>query len=445
VSRFLEQLAARLEHPALPPPPRRWAVAFSGGLDSTVLLHGLVQLEGAERVRAIHVNHGLQPESEQWAATCQARAAGLGVSVTVLSVQVAASGSASLEAAARAARYRALAEELGPGEILITAHHADDQLETMLLALMRGAGLRGLQGALAASPFAAGTLFRPLLAEPRSDLRRWAEEQGLDWLEDPSNEDTRFDRNYLRQTVLPALHARWGNAGPVASRAAEHLHDGVLLTEQLAREDAARLDDAQRPRADQLRALDAPRLRNLLRLMIRRAGLPVPDRSRLKLLEDAVGAASPRSRSAVQWPGGEGRFYRGRLYLGAPMPASMPAAPQCLLTDECPWTGWSGRVSLYVAGAVGLPGTWIRHGLTVRYRRGGELLPAPVGHRPGTLKRLLAAARVVPWMRPYVPVLYFDGSLVAVADLWISSAALAAEPGEEPRYQVRWACPRLVC
>ncbi len=444
MSRFLEQLASRLEHPALPPPPRQWAVAFSGGLDSTVLLHGLVQLEGVARVRAIHVNHRLQPGSGQWAATCQARAAALGVRVTVLSVQVAASGSASLEAAARAARYRALAEELGPGEILITAHHADDQLETMLLALMRGAGLRGLQGALAASPFAGGTLFRPLLAMPRSDLRRWAEEQGLDWLEDPSNEDIRFDRNYLRQTVLPALRARWGNAGPVASRAAEHLHDGVLLTEQLAGEDAARLDDAQRPRADQLRALDAPRLRSLLRLMIRRAGLPVPDRSRLKLLEDAVGAASRHSRAAVQWPGGEGRFYRGRLYFGAPMPASMPAAPQRLLTDECPWTGWSGQVSLHVAGAVGLPVTWIRHGLTVSYRRGGELLPAPGGQRAGTLKRLLAAARVVPWMRPYVPLLYFEGSLVAVADLWTSPAALAAEPDAQPRYQVRWACSRLV-
>ena len=428
----------------MPPPPRQWAVAFSGGLDSTALLHALVHLQGAARVRAIHVNHQLQPGSDQWATTCQTSAAALGVSLTVRSVQVAASGSASVEAAARAARYRALAEELVPGEILITAHHADDQLETMLLALMRGAGLRGLRGALAASPFASGTLFRPLLAVPRSDLRHWAEEQGLKWLEDPSNENTRFDRNYLRRTVLPALRARWRNAGPAASRAAEHLHDGVLLTEQLALEDVALLDDAQRPRAAQLRALDAPRLRSLLRLLIRRARLPVPDRSRLRLLEDAVAAATPGSRHAVQWPGGEGRFYRGRLYLSAPLPASVPAASQRPLTDTCPWAGWSGEVSLYPAGAVGLPATWIRRGLTVQYRRGGELLPAAADQRPGTLKRLLAAARVLPWMRPYVPLLYFDGSLVAVADLWTSPAALAAEPGAAPRYQVRWACPRLV-
>ena len=209
--------------PRLPP---RLTVAFSGGLDSTVLLAALCRLGLAASVRAVHVDHGLHPESAQWSAHCAATAAAFGAEFAAVRVAVDRASRQGLEAAAREVRYRALGELLAPGEWLLTAHHGDDQLETLLLRLLRGTGVRGLRGIIAFGPFAAGSLGRPLLKFTREQLRAQALAWNLPWLEDPSNREPRHDRNYLRLQVLPALLARWPEAAHSAERLAEQMTRG---------------------------------------------------------------------------------------------------------------------------------------------------------------------------------------------------------------------------
>ena len=198
----------------MPGSPRKIAVAFSGGLDSTVLLAAICRLTPRPEVRALHIDHGLHPDSGAWEGHCKALAASLGVGFGSLQCPVEPVQGESLEARARAVRYRALAELLAPGEILVTAHHADDQLETLMLRLMRGTGVKGLRGIAPLQPFGAGFLARPLLAISREDILAAAREWDLEWIEDPSNRDTRFDRNYVRAELIPRITKRW----PAAAR-----------------------------------------------------------------------------------------------------------------------------------------------------------------------------------------------------------------------------------
>src|SRR5688572_22845755 len=178
-------------------PPSAVTVAFSGGLDSTVLLATLCGLGFPARIRAAHVDHGLHPRSGEWNAHCARVAASFGVEFAGVRVDVDRASGDGLEAAARAVRYRALRELVAPGEWLLTAHHADDQLETLLLRMLRGTGVRGLRGIVAFGPFGAGWLGRPLLDVTREELRAEAAARELAWLEDPSNAEPRHDRNYL--------------------------------------------------------------------------------------------------------------------------------------------------------------------------------------------------------------------------------------------------------
>jgi tRNA(Ile)-lysidine synthase len=203
-------------------------VAYSGGLDSTVLLHALARAvvdRANYRMRAAHVDHQLQRDSASWRQHCGSVALSLQIEFVPLVVKVVADSELSPEAAAREARYSALRQILKPNEVLLTAHHADDQLETMLLALLRGAGLRGLSGVPSVQIFGGGWLARPLLEFSRAELEEWARAEQLQWLQDPSNENTSFDRNFLRHRVLPALRERWPAAAHSATRSTAHLRE----------------------------------------------------------------------------------------------------------------------------------------------------------------------------------------------------------------------------
>ncbi|HEX5419512.1 MAG TPA: tRNA lysidine(34) synthetase TilS, partial [Gammaproteobacteria bacterium] len=212
--------------------PPCFAVAFSGGLDSSVLLAAMTRLPTRYALRALHVDHGLHPDSADWARRCAEFAAGLEVPYRSARVSVDAGRGDGLEAAAREARYAALAELLEPGETLLTAHHADDQLETLLFRLLRGTGVRGLRGILPRSRLGVDFVARPLLGFTRAELRAQAERWGLQWLEDPSNRDLAYDRNYLRAAVLPVVLKRWPRASQTASRLAAAAADAESILEQ---------------------------------------------------------------------------------------------------------------------------------------------------------------------------------------------------------------------
>jgi tRNA(Ile)-lysidine synthase len=205
---------------------RRYCIAFSGGMDSLVLLVAMARIidrfqPGA--LRAVHVHHGLHAQADGWEEACRTHCEALGIPLTVLRVDARAARGESPEARAREVRYAALAEALAPGEVLLTAHHADDQLETVLIQLLRGAGVAGLAAMPVETPFGAGWHQRPLLGFPRASLQAWAQSQQLpEWVRDPANQQPRFARNHLRHEVLPAIRAHWPGAAAAASRAARH-------------------------------------------------------------------------------------------------------------------------------------------------------------------------------------------------------------------------------
>jgi tRNA(Ile)-lysidine synthase len=419
-------------------PPSAVTVAFSGGLDSTVLLATLCGLELPARIRAAHVDHGLHPRSAEWSAHCAAVAAAHGVELSTVRVAVDRASGEGLEAAARAARYRALGELLSPGEWLLTAHHADDQLETLLLRMLRGTGVRGLRGIIAFGPFGTGWLGRPLLDVTREELRAEAIARKLEWLEDPSNAELRHDRNYLRLEVLPALRARWPAAAHHAERLAEQASDAERLLEAVAGEDARALAEPWHvPRAT-LAALDAARQRNLLRYLLRVVGLATPSARTIEQLREALLESHAESRARVRWPGGEGRVFREALYLLAPLPLPSPRDHAARIAADAPWTGPEGRVELTPShDGPGLAQSWVEQGLTLRFRAGGERFRPHGREHHQSLKHLFQEHGVVPWMRERVPLLYRGEELAAIGDLWISAAAGGAA-ASEPRWRVQW-------
>jgi len=395
--------------------PRCW-VAFSGGLDSTLLLSLLAQHPQRDRLpplHAIHVHHGLQAEADAWAIHCQRLCASLNVPLSVLRVRVAAG--ASLEQEARRARYAAFESALGEGELLLLGQHRDDQAETLLLRLLRGAGVRGLAGMPVSRALGRGQLLRPLLDVPREQLREEAERRRLDWLEDPSNADLALDRNRLRHQVLPLLRERWPQADArLAAAAAQCAEDAGLLAE-LAEQD---LEPALTPSPfawlliDSLELapllnLSAARQRNALRhwLAPRTA---LPDRRHWagwEALRDAAGDATPRWRLAA----GELRRAEGRLWW---LPKGWDAAPPATVV----WDDPRQTLSLPGNGELSWLGEAPPGPLRVGYRRGGESLQLP-GRGRRDLKRLLNEAGIPLFLRDRLPLLYAGERLVAVANL----------------------------
>jgi len=301
-----EWLAARIAALAPGYPDVSLCVALSGGVDSTALLAALATGRAKSvRLRALHVDHGLQPASKQWAQHCRSLARRLRVPLKVLTTKVERQRGESLEAAAREARYRLLAGVLQPGEILLTGHHSDDQLETVLLQLFRGSGLPGLAGMPAIAPFAKGWLARPLLSRSRAELEAWARHQGLNWVDDDSNADERLDRNYLRLRVLPLIRERWPGAATAVSRSARHAAEAQALLDLLARVDVERACYGELLSVKSLRALPPDRRRNALRFWITSAGYLAPDTRRLEEIASALLDARPDANPFVEWGGGD--------------------------------------------------------------------------------------------------------------------------------------------
>jgi tRNA(Ile)-lysidine synthase len=393
-----------------------WTVAFSGGLDSTVLLHllaGLAQREPLPPLRAIHIQHGLQAAAEAWPAHCQQVCDELGVSLLQREVQVLPG--ASLEQAARDARYAAFVEVLGPDEVLLTAQHRDDQAETLLFRLLRGAGARGLAAMPATRKLGGGQLVRPLLAVSRAQLEAYARGHGLRWVEDPSNSDERFSRNFLRRQVLPLLTQRWPQAVASMARSAAHLSEAQDLLDELAQVDLAAIEQESRfaglplpslALAPLLR-LSAARQRNLVRYWL--APLtPLPDSDHWAGW-DSLATAAVDAAPIWRLAGGELHRADGRLWwLSGVYLQALPSIALSLPADK--------PLSLPGNGHVCLRGPAPSGALQVRYRQGGEQLHLPQRGRRD-LKRLLNEAGVPGFLRSRWPLLYQGEQLLAVANL----------------------------
>lgn len=441
-------LGVRLRAIAGPLRGQRLCLAFSGGLDSSVLLDALVVLRRREafKLRALHVDHGLHADSVRWAAAARNQSRRLRVPCEILRIRVAPARGESLEAVARRERYRALLEQLADDELLLTAHTQDDQLETLLLALMRGSGVRGLAAMGARSALGRTTLLRPLLPVARSQLEQYARARGLKWSEDVSNLDERFDRNYLRRQVLPRLRARWPAAAAMASRSASHLAEAQALLESLARRGAALAADGVALRVSVLRGMPLPERNNVLRCWIAARGLSLPDHRRLREIAGPMLAARVDALPRVTWQGGELRRHGDRLVAALPAATAAPG-PIGVGGD---WD-WRKRPWLRLAGGAALGLIADRHGdvdlsslpcpLRVDFRQGGERLHEAHGRLP--LKDLLQARGIAPWERAAVPLLRDQARIVAVADLWLDAAYRADGRTGGARGRLRWRQPSI--
>lgn len=417
-----ESLATRLDGFGVTP-EQRLIVAYSGGLDSTVLLHLLASLPKTHDLVAVHINHGLHPAADSWQSHCKAYCQSLGVEFVATSIVVDPANGLGTEAAAREARYAALRAMVEPGDCVLSAHHKDDQAETLLLNLMRSSGPLGLAAILPLREFGSGVLCRPLLGESRDALLDYARQHELTWVEDPSNLDTEFDRNFLRQMVLPTFEARWPDVSSRLSRCSELMAEASDLLDALAAIDLDKAGgQAERLLIDALAALDDARRRNLLRFCLRRVGLPFPGRKRLASISQDVVDAKPDAKPYVAWPGGEARRHRGCLYLMPPLGVE-PEPPRAIPADATHVSVGAGLGRLrFVRGNRGLHPMLFEQGLELRFRQGGESLAA--ADMTKKLKKLLQDAGVVPWMREHIPLLYSDDKLVAVADLWMDADSI---------------------
>ncbi len=427
--------------------PRRYWVAYSGGLDSHVLLHAMAELRAGHGavLQAVHVDHALHADSAQWAEHCQTVCAGLRIPCQTVRVHAKAESGASPEAAARRARYQALANLMEQGDYLLTAHHQDDQAETLLLQLLRGSGPHGLAAMPPCADFAQGQHLRPLLEFSRAALRHYAEEQKLRWIEDPSNVSHDFDRNYLRHDILPHLTARWPAAVQTLTRSARHQAEAAGLMDALAGLDLQHARGAQESTlsVSRLNLLSGARRRNVLRHWIKGLALPLPDARHVQhILRDVLNAA-PDGTPCVHWRGAEVRRYRDQLHAMPPLPAH--DASQIIpwdMNQALVLPAGLGTLSCVPAPGKGLKASTCHAAkVTVRFRQGGEHCKPAHRRETHELKKLFQEAGMPPWQRDRIPLIYLGDQLAVAADYWVCEPFQAGT--DEPGVLISLSRPRL--
>ncbi|MES9899539.1 MAG: tRNA lysidine(34) synthetase TilS [Sedimenticola sp.] len=407
----------------LPQPACYW-IAYSGGRDSHVLLHAMASLSGRLTVplRAIHINHGLQSDADDWERHCIATCKELGVPLETVRLALSPKKGESLEALAREARYRAILQLISEGDLLLTAHHQDDQAETLLLQLLRGAGPAGLGSMPKIDRFGDGFRARPLLGFQRSELEAYATQQQLSWVEDSSNLDLSFDRNYLRSEIFPLLQARWPGVARTFSRSAGHCAESHELIEAQAAEDlktvlGSKVGTLEIPR---LLALPMARVRALLRHWITRSGFFLPSTDKLnRIINEVINAGEDRS-PLLQWSGAEVRRYRKQLYLMTPL-VDVDAADVVVLEPDMRWRLSPGMGDFQLLAGEGGVDPRLLDGakLQIRYHPLDGRLHIQGRAHSMSFKNFYQERGIPPWMRGRLPLLYAGEQLVAVADFCI--------------------------
>lgn len=418
----------------LPEQGRIW-VAFSGGLDSTVLLHWL-QTHARIQPIAVHVHHGLQAAADAWDSHCREFCKQRDIEYHLLTVDVEGIAEQGLEAAARQARYQALAGLLADGDVMLTAHHLDDQGETLLLQLLRGSGPHGLAAMPAVSRLGKGRLLRPLLSVSREQLSAYAGAHQLTWVEDPSNDDTRLRRNYIRQEVMPTLQHMWPNYRKSLFRSAALQAESAVLLDELASIDLEAVsgpDDSLV--VSRLRAMHQARRRNLIRYWLRTQRLRVPNHAHMQRIETDMLAAGKAANPVVQWGNVELRRYRDALLAMSRLPAPPEALTlQWDLRQPLELPAGCGSLRAERAQGAGLRLETPR--LEVRFKQTAESIRPVFSKHHKRLKHLFQENDVPPWVRERLPLIYHKHCLASVADRWIA-AEHAVGQGEQG-WRIHW-------
>lgn len=419
-------------------PDQRVAVALSGGIDSMVLLDALhaAAPSASLRLSALHIDHGLSPDAGRWSEFCAEQCAIRGVPLTIHRVDVGRRPGQSLEAAARKVRYEKLRS--ADADIVALAHHADDQAETVLLQLLRGAGPQGLaamprhRAGSAAGP----ALLRPLLDLPRATLAAYAHARGLAWVEDESNADRRHRRNLLRLAVAPLLAAAFPGYPSVVVRAAEHQAEAAGLLDQLAAQDAGPIGDQRGGEGlerARLAALPPDRARNLLRWFLRRQGLRPPSAAKLAAMLAQLRGAAADARTRIAHDGVEIGCHRGRIVVHA---APSPAFDR----------DWHGENTVHLPGGTLLfertrgdgvaAARLAAAAVTMRSRHGGERIQLAHNRPRRAVKKLLYDAQLPVWQRQSLPFIWCGGELAALPGVGIAVGFQAQR--DEAAWRIEW-------
>lgn len=419
-------------------------VAYSGGLDSRVLLQFCASLPStSDKITAVYVHHGLQAEADHWAIHCAEIAESLGVRFLQLQVDGRPDPGESGEESARNARYQALKSLLNTGDVLVTGQHREDQMETILLQLFRGAGLPGLSGMPAYAAFGKGWIVRPLLDISKTEIEKYALQHSLTWVEDPSNKECDFDRNYLRNQVIPLLKRRWPAIDKTVVRTGKHCAEAQKRLSRIAGELLCGvLDEATKTlRIDRLRTLDRYDRKLVVREWFRIFGLRMPSAVLVDQILGQVAAASPVRDPKLYNQGFTIRRYRDRLYLLSnvhPVDTDScivwPSDKKALLLEH------NGQLRITVTTGPGLfREAWSQSVISVRYRKGGESIRLPGRKGSHSLKKLFQEAGIPPWVRERMPLIYFDERLAAVGGEWVSDEFYRKGNGEN--LSLQWIPP----
>jgi len=433
-SNLADTVAARLA--PLLPKHSHILIGLSGGMDSVVLLHLLLSLAPRFewRLSALHVHHGISPNADAWAEFCADLCRQSGIPLHIERVDVALLREEhGLEAAARKLRHAAFARL--SCDIVALAHHADDQAETLLLQLLRGAGLKGVAAMPLCKPATTDThaTMRPLLDIPRSKLLGYAQQNSLQWVEDESNADDRYPRNFLRHRLLPLLEQRFPAYRDTLTRSAKHFAEANELLDELAEQDAPGLAGNAPLAIPLLRKLLHARGKNLLRYWLHKQGAPMPQAVQLGEMLHQLLDAREDAAVCVEFGGWQLKRYQGSAYV---LRAQGDFDRNLVLPwrgeAELDWPALNTRLVFTQTQGAGASLEKLRGApVTLRLRSGGEALRPHANAATRSLKNLLQEHRVPPWLRERLPLLYCGDALVAVIGVAISSDFQTAdsEPG----------------
>lgn len=424
-------------------PASRYVVGYSGGLDSTVLLKlcaRLKQIGLINQLCAVHIDHGLHPKANEWSDHCEKVAELLAVDFQLKQVEASGKPGESPEDAARKARYQAFNEIISDAEVLLIAHHQDDQTETILLQLFRGSGVDGLCGMGDSIDFGAGQLVRPLLTFSRQSVADFAFQFNLQWVDDSSNQDSKFDRNYVRHEILPAIKARWPGVGHTVARSGHHIAEAKRILDRTAQRllEQVRIPTRNTLKVGGIKSFNEADQCLVIRQWIKLSGFQSPSTAILNQVIRSVVEAGLDKNPRVIWDEAEINRFDGELYL----------LPKRFKFDHTQIIHWNGQGILSIPEDNGYLTVrketdsgitakyWHEGKITVRFRIGGETCRLPRRRGTRSLKKLFQEQSIPPWVRKRIPLIYMNDKLAAAVGLWVFEP-YSAVPGED-NYQPQW-------
>lgn len=405
---------------------RTYWVAYSGGMDSHVLLHVMAAVRADYpdlALRAIHVNHALSPDAAAWTTHCEKVSRQLAVPFQQVTIDLQSLSGKSLEEMAREKRYAVFAEKMAEHDVLLTAHHEDDQAETVLLQLFRGAGPKGLAAMPSIKPFATGYLARPLLSLSRAQLIEYAVAHQLAWVEDASNHNVTLARNFLRHDIIPLLTHRWPSIANTLSRVANHCAEAQRVIDDAVSDVLCHMQGSQENTLSvkKLLSLDESKRGYVLRAWLAQQSLSVPSTVKMQQLLGPLLLARPDRFPHVMWGRCEVRRYQDNIYAMHSLADHNPNQTYTLCVNESLLLPGIGtlRVTVNDLGCAEVDK------LTVRFRQGGEVCRLPGRKHHHALKNLFQMWGVPPWQRDRIPLIYLDDTLIAVVGYFVAEAFAA--------------------